>query len=237
MTGPRPADIVLLDALGTLVALEDPGPHLVDSLSRRGTTVELARAHAAMGAEMTHYRAHCDTARDAASLRALRDDCARIVARELGDALGGLSHADVLAATLEALRFSLYPEVPEVLRALRVRGVTLVVVSNWDVSLHDVARALELDRLVDAVLTSAEEGVAKPDPELLLRALRRGGDGVGPERALMVGDTAVDVEAGLAAGMPVVLVDRFAAAPDVPSGVEVVPDLTGLLRDADAVRA
>ncbi len=234
MTGEGPAEVVLLDALGTLVALEEPWPYLVDALAGRGVTVELEAARDAMVAEMTHYRAHCETARDAASLQALRDECARIVARELGAALGGLSHDEVLAAMLESLRFSLYPEVPEVLRGLRARGATLVVVSNWDVSLHDVVRDLGLDRFVSAVLTSAEEGVSKPGPELLLRALRRVGSGVGPGEALMVGDTAVDVDAGRAAGIPVVFVDRFGAAPPMPDGVEVMPDLRGLLGDGGA---
>ena len=46
--------------------------------------------------------------------------------------------ADVAGALLAALRFRAFPEAPAVLRALRARGARLVVVSNWDVSLHDV---------------------------------------------------------------------------------------------------
>ena len=81
---------------------------------------------------------------------------------------------DLQAALLASLRFRPYPEVPGVLRELRAAGKRLVVVSNWDVSLHDVLAATGLDALVDAVLTSAEEGVAKPDPRLFERALTRG---------------------------------------------------------------
>ena len=38
---------ILLDAMGTLVELEDPAPHLVAELATRGVPVELADARRA----------------------------------------------------------------------------------------------------------------------------------------------------------------------------------------------
>ena len=72
-------------------------------------------------------------------------------------------------------------------RALRERGARLVVVSNWDVSLHDVLRDTGLDALLDGVVTSAEIGAAKPDPAHVpprarARGRRRAGGGAARRR-------------------------------------------------------
>lgn len=212
MTAIRRYDCVLLDALGTLLDLEPPWPHLVEGLARRGADVGLEDARRAMVAEMTYYKGHCDAAGDRASLDALRDRCADIVAEELGEAVAGIAPADVRAAMLESLRFPPFPEVREVLADLRAGGARLVIVSNWDVSLHDVLAETGLDGLVDVVLTSAETGLAKPAPGLLERGLELAG-AVAPSRALMVGDTEPDAEAALAAGVDAVLVARHGPVP------------------------
>ena len=47
----------------------------------------------------------------------------------------------------------------------------MVVVSNWDASLPAALAATGLAPLVDAVLTSAEVGAAKPDAAIFERAL------------------------------------------------------------------
>src|SRR5512133_2806912 len=60
---------VPLAALGTIVELERPWPHLVDELAARGVVVDEQDARAAMLAEMAYYRAHHDEASDAPALR------------------------------------------------------------------------------------------------------------------------------------------------------------------------
>jgi putative hydrolase of the HAD superfamily len=216
---------VLLDALGTLVELERPWPHLVAELAERGVVVSEADAERAMRAEMDYYRAHHDEASDRAGLAGLRRRCAALVATELGLAL---APEDVEAALLGALRFRAFPEVPAVLRALRARGSTLVVVSNWDVSLHDVLERTGLAPLLDRVLTSAEVGSAKPDPAIFHQALAAAGD-VPAARAIHVGDSVeADVAGARTAGVGAVLVARDGPVA-VPAGVRVISSLEGLL--------
>lgn len=226
---------VLLDALGTLVGLEAPAPHLVAALAARGIDVSDSRAGTAMAAEMTHYRSQHLRGGTPDGLAEVRFECAEVLGRALGRAAAGLDDEERLAVLLQSLRFFPYPEVPGVLTRLRAAGVALVVCSNWDVSLSQVLDQTGLSSLVDGVVVSAVEGVAKPDPELLARALRLAGD-VAPAAAVHVGDSvAADVRGARAAGIRPVLVRRDGdevrssdPSSDPPPGVAVLADLEGL---------
>ncbi len=214
---------VLLDALGTLVELETPWPHLVDELAARGVVVGEEAARGAMLAEMAYYRAHHDEASTWPTLKDLRRRCAAVVQEQLGTAL---PLADVEDALLAAIRFRAYPEVPAVLGRLRAGGARLAVVSNWDVSLHDVLERTHLRALVDAVVISAVLGVAKPDPAIFRVALER--LGASAAEAIHVGDSVEhDVAGARAAGVEAVLVARNGG--QAPAGVRVVTALDGLL--------
>jgi putative hydrolase of the HAD superfamily len=223
MAGDAIPATVLLDALGTLIELERPWPHLVDELAARGVVVGEDDARAAMLAEMAYYRAHHDEAVDWAALKDLRRRCAAVVQEQLQTSL---PLDDVLDALLGAIRFRAYPEVPDVLARLRAGGARLAVVSNWDVSLHDVLERTGLRPLVDAVVISAELGVAKPDPAIFRAALDR--LGAAPDGAVHVGDSLEhDVAGARAAGLEAVLVARNGAA--APDGVRTVASLTELV--------
>jgi putative hydrolase of the HAD superfamily len=214
---------VLLDALGTLVELERPWPHLVDELAARGVVVFEEDARRAMLAEMAYYRAHHDEAGSWPGLRDLRRRCAAVIEDELRTSL---PLADVEDALLGAVRFRAYPEVPDVLARLRARGARLAVVSNWDISLHDVLERTALRPLVDAVVISAELGVAKPDPAIFAAALER--LGATADGAMHVGDSLeADVEGARAAGIEAVFVARDGAR--TPEGVRAIASLDGLL--------
>jgi putative hydrolase of the HAD superfamily len=128
-------------------------------------------------------------------------------------------------ALLASLRFPPYAEVPGVLRRARELGIRLVVVSNWDVSLHDALAAAGLDRLLDATVTSAEFGAAKPDPAIFAHALELAG--VAAADAVHVGDSVeADVDGARAAGIAPLLVVRGDAPP--PGGVEAIRTLREL---------
>lgn len=221
----EPPRAVLLDALGTLLALDPPAPRLRTELAARcGLKLTAAQAEAAMRVEIAYYRAHHLEGRDAATLASLRARCAETLRGALGPAGRSIPAAALLDALLASLRFIPYPDARLALERLRVRGTRLVVVSNWDVSLHDVLAAGPLGALLDGVVTSAEAGVAKPAVEPFARALALAG--VAPEQALHVGDTpALDLAGARAAGIPALLLVRTGP---LPAGVDAVRSLTEL---------
>ena len=223
-----------LDALGTLVELDRPVPRLVAELRDRGIEASEAQASAALGEEIAYYRAHHDLGADAASLELLRVRCAEVLRVALQRAGVGVrgdpGAAAVRAALLAALRFRAFDDVPAALAELRAAGHRLVVVSNWDVSLHDMLRTTGLDALVDGAISSAEAGARKPTPAIFRQALAlaAGGAGAG-DGALHAGDSlALDVAGALGAGMRAVLVARAVVPEGVPGGVPVVRSLAGL---------
>jgi putative hydrolase of the HAD superfamily len=214
---------VLLDALGTLLELEPPAPRLAAELRARGVAVSEAEAGAALREEIAYYRAHHDAGRDRAGLAELRGRCTEVLRAALPP------HArdaeDLQGALLASLRFRPYPEVPGALRRLRAGGARLVVVSNWDVSLHEALVESGLARLVDAALSSAEAGARKPDPRIFALALEVAG--VPPEEAVHVGDSLEhDVAGARAAGVEPVLVVRDGSP--APDGVRTIESLSSL---------
>ena len=211
---------VLLDAMGTLLTFTDPAPRLRAALIERlGVDVGEDAARAAIRAEIAHYRAHLHQGRDADSLAALRAACAEAMRPMLGPAAGAPLPV-LTAALLGALAFSAYPDSAPALRALRAAGWALVVVSNWDMSLHERLAETGLAGLVDGAVASAELGAAKPDAAIFARGLALAG--VEPGAAWHVGDdVAADVEGALAAGIRPVLIAREGELPAL-DGVPVI---------------
>jgi HAD superfamily hydrolase (TIGR01549 family) len=78
------------------------------------------------------------------------------------------------------------PGIRDLLAEIAVRGIRQGVVSNWLPSLPRLLRTHALDRHLEIVVNSAEEGVVKPDPGLLARALDR--LGLDASRVVYVGD-------------------------------------------------
>jgi putative hydrolase of the HAD superfamily len=195
-------DAVTIDAFGTLVELDDPVAPLDQALRTRGVERDREAIAAAFRAEAEYYVPRSSSGRDAASLALLRRDCAAVFLDALDAPLDPESFA---TPYVEALVFVPLPGVLDALRSLRLRGLALAVVSNWDVALAEHLDRLGIGAWFDAVVTSAEAGAPKPEPaifELALERLR-----VPPERALHVGDSPADEEGARAAGL------HFAPAP------------------------
>ncbi|MCG0288222.1 HAD family hydrolase [Streptomyces sp. PSAA01] len=92
----------------------------------------------------------------------------------------------------------LYPDVRAALGALRESGLRVVLAGNQTLRAGELLRELRLP--VDAVATSSEWGVAKPDPEFFRRVLELGG--AAPGDTLYVGDyPAFDIRPAKAAGL------------------------------------
>jgi len=229
---------LLLDALGTLLELEPPVEPLRQELRERfGVELSAAEAGAALRAEIAFYREHHDEASDRERLADLRRRAAMTLRDALPDGVARELPLEPLTdALLAALRFRPFPEVPEVLAAARERGVRLVVVSNWDVSLHDVLAATGLAPLLDGVVTSAELGCSKPGEAIFARGLELAGVGAG--EAVHVGDSVEhDVAGALAAGVEPLLLVRDGAETDAPPppGVRTIATLRPLVELLDGV--
>lgn len=218
-----PPAAILLDALGTLVALEPPAPLLRAELARRfGLEISEREAEKAIAAEIAYYRAHLDEGRDPSDLESLRRRCAGVLRSELA---ADLELDPLVDALLASLRFMPFADVRPALALAQSRGQRLVVVSNWDVSLHGVLRALELEPLLDGILTSAEAGARKPAPQIFEQALAIAG--VGPAQTVHVGDSLdEDVAGARGAGIDPVLIRRQSGA-TVP-GVRTISSLVEL---------
>jgi putative hydrolase of the HAD superfamily len=204
---------VFLDVLGTLLELEPPSVSLRD---RVPAGISDERLTAALRTEMEYYREHAHEGRDEASLADLRERCARLVSRELDIEL-------TVEELLDAIRFDPYPDTVPALGELRARGLRVLVVSNWDVSLPRVLARCGIAGLIDATVTSAEVGARKPDPAIFLAALELAGSSA--DEALHVGDTAEeDVTGARAAGIRALLIDRDGGG-DISSLREIVEHL------------
>lgn len=177
-------DAVTIDAYGTLVTLVDPFPALHELLPGRNR-VEIERA---FFAEAAYYREHTVHGRDTESLTTLRENCVTVFNDTLGSSLTAEQYVGTL--TFETLAGTV-----EALERLRSLGLSLAVVANWDVSLHERLDELGLAGYVAAVVHAA----GKPKPDGILEALAR--LNVRPERALHVGDDDADESAARAAGV------------------------------------
>lgn len=219
---------LLLDALGTIVALARPGPALRSELARR-FEIEVTEAESERGirAEIAYYRAHLDEGRDRTSLATLRRSCAEVLRSALppSDRLAAVANAALTDALLASLRFTVFPDAPPAIAAARARGQRVVVVSNWDISLVQVLGRLGLESLLDAVVTSAQVGVRKPARAIFDHALSLAG--VEPQRATHVGDSvAQDVAGARAAGVTPILIRRDGLPG--PAGVSTIARLDEL---------
>lgn len=205
-----PPGALLLDGMGTLVALAAPAPALRRELATRfGVEVTVAQAAAALRAEITYYRAHMGRGRDADSLAGLRRHCAEVLREALPpcDRLAALDIAELTDALLAALRFEAYADARPALLRARAAGARVVVVSNWDVSLHEVLERIGLAPLLHAVVTSAGIGAAKPAPAIFHHALALAD--AEPQDAIHVGDSVEeDVRGAAACGIRPLLLQR-----------------------------
>ncbi|GAA3231578.1 HAD family hydrolase [Actinocorallia longicatena] len=95
------------------------------------------------------------------------------------------------------------PGAAALLRALKSRGITVVLASSADAEdLALLRRALDADDAIDAATSSSDAEESKPAPDLVETALAKAG--TAPENTLFVGDAVWDVKAAGRAGVPCV---------------------------------
>jgi HAD superfamily hydrolase (TIGR01662 family) len=153
--------------------------------------------------------------------------------RRIIEGMGGQG-AGVEAAALDLFEawaachhFTLYEEVPEVLRALHADGYTIGLISNTQRSLATFEKHFELDGLFAVAISSSDHGFMKPHPSIFEEGLRRAG--VAAADAVMVGDSVPhDIEGALRLGMRGVLVARSGLSKGAPPDVPVIQSLREL---------
>jgi len=101
----------------------------------------------------------------------------------------------------------LFPETMEVLKELQMRKYSLGVISNFDSRIYSVMKALDILEYFSSITISSETGFAKPHPGMFKAAIQAAG--VPASRILFIGDSLEnDVQAGAAAGLHTILIDR-----------------------------
>ena len=124
-----------------------------------------------------------------------------------------------------------FPDAVATLKALRERGYRLGMVTNgYSQTQNRKVDVVGMRELVDVVVVSGDEGIAKPEAELFRRAAAR--LGVPLQNCLYVGDHPVnDIKGALNSGMQAVYMDAFevhAADPTVPR-ITALSELIGIL--------
>jgi putative hydrolase of the HAD superfamily len=189
-------DAVTVDAFGTLLELEDPTERLRSALGALGIHRDAATVRAAFRAEAAYYRPRSLRGSDPARLAELRAECVQVFLDRVGAGLDAESFVDPF---VESIVFRLVPGGRAALDALAGAGLALACVANWDLSLIEHLDRLGVTQRFAAILPSALVGVEKPDARLFEEALRK--LGVSADRALHIGDDAVDRDGAAAAGL------------------------------------
>jgi putative hydrolase of the HAD superfamily len=169
-----------------------------------------------------------------------------IVAASLAHALGEPVHAATEARDFErffAATFAFYaapaawrvlPDAIGAVRALRRRGVTLAVLSNFDGRLHGLLAALGFGDAFAAVVPSSEAGAAKPARAAFEHVRRQVRDAAGntfeAQQWLHVGDSVrEDVAGACDAGWRAAWIDREGdATATLPAGAARITSLAAL---------
>jgi phosphoglycolate phosphatase len=189
-----PAEAILLDFDGTLV---DTAPDFIGALNR------LLR-------EMEQPSVPIDEFRNLAG-----DGAKRLLQRALGHVGAPVPPDDEIMPRVKQLIAYYYevmtvesrtfPGVIETLNGLATNGTRLAICTNKpQAATEALIGHFGMGHLFGAVLGGDTVAAKKPDPLHLHDALARLGKGA--ERAVMVGDSATDVAAARAAGVPVVVV-------------------------------
>ncbi|HEX9494795.1 MAG TPA: HAD family hydrolase [Candidatus Limnocylindria bacterium] len=119
--------------------------------------------------------------------------------------------------------FTLAPGAEAALRWCKARGMTTALLTNTitrsDLEVAHDCRRLQVEGLIDHIISSYSIGWSKPHPAMFEKAMRLAG--VGPDVAFMVGDDLLaDVVGAKRAGMRAI----WKSARAVPDGLEERPD-------------
>jgi HAD superfamily hydrolase (TIGR01662 family) len=156
-------------------------------------------------------------------------DYTRQIIERMGGSGPGIDQAsrDIYDEWAACQHFTLYDDVPGVIRELRARGLTIGLISNTQRCLTSFQSHFALDGLFAVTVSSAAHGYMKPHPSIFETALRQAA--AEPSESVMVGDSvAHDVEGARRLGMRAVLLTRGQSAEVCPPDVPVIHSLREL---------
>ena len=206
-----------------------PGPAFqghgyAESCAKHGVAVDAARFEAAVSAASATLHADGGAYDPEVFIQYTR----RIIEGMGGSGPGADAAArDLYDEWAVCHHFTLYEEVPEVLRGLHADGYTIGLISNTQRSLETFERHFELDGLFAVAISSFDHGFMKPHPSIFEEGLRRAG--VTATEAVMVGDSVPhDIAGALGLGMRGILVARSGLSAGAPQEVPVIRSLREL---------
>lgn len=134
--------------------------------------------------------------------------------------------AELFAYFARADSWSLFPEALETLAALKEKGLTVAVISNFDSRLFAILQGLGVASSFASIVISSHAGHAKPDARIFQHALTL--QRTDASEALHIGDSPdKDAAAATNAGLTGVLLDRKGRPPS--NSHLRVQNLAGLL--------
>lgn len=124
-----------------------------------------------------------------------------------------------------------YEKAEAVLNALCERGYSIGIIANQALGTEQRLKNCGFTKYIKLVVASAEEGVAKPDSEIFLRALKRA-DCL-PENAVMIGDRIDnDIEPANRLGMRTIWVRQgFSIYQQPENDIQTADHIVDSLRD------
>ena len=200
------------------------GPGYADFCARHGVTVDPQRFMDAVRAASSTLHAEGSVYDPAVFI----EYTCRIIEGMGGAGPGVVEAAKELYEAWPACEhFTLYEEVPGVLRELRDVGYIIGLITNTQRSLTEFERHFDLGGLFSFAISSYDHGYMKPHPSIFEEALRRAR--VAPREAVMVGDSVPhDITGALRSGMRGVLVARSGLSTGAPADVPVIQTLREL---------
>jgi putative hydrolase of the HAD superfamily len=200
------------------------GPGYAEACARHGVVADASRFDAAVAAASATLHAEGGPYDPEVFVEYTR----RIIEGMGGSGEGAVAAArDLYDAWAACHHFTLYDEVPEVLRALHADGFTIGLISNTQRSLKTFEEHFALDGLFTVAISSSDHGFMKPHPSIFEEGLRRAGVAAG--EAVMVGDSVPhDIEGALRLGMRGILVARSGLSTGAPPEVPVIQSLREL---------
>jgi 2-haloacid dehalogenase len=214
--------IYVFDAYGTLFNL-----HAAAEQHRDAIGAEWQRFSHTWRTKHIEYTWHASLVGQRATFWLLAERSLDFAIAAHGLAVSAATRAALMAAYR---RMQAYPEVREVLAALRSRGAKTAILSNGDPDmLTDAIAAAGLEGTLDAVISVSEAGVFKPAPAVYKLATDR--FGCKAADISFQSSNRWDIAAAKAAGFRCVWINRTGAPDEYPDLApdRVVGDLRALL--------